>query len=114
MKCPRGTVAIRLQRAREMLRGRLTRRGLTLTAALTAVLTAERTASAALPAALVHSTLKASLLFAAGKMVTGAVSSQALTMAYMSIKVHNVALQSQDIGGRGAADGARPAQAPVG
>jgi RNA polymerase sigma factor (sigma-70 family) len=79
LKCPRGTVAIRLQRAREMLRGRLTRRGLALTAATTAVLGAERTVSAALPAALVQSTLKAALLFAAGKAVAGAVSSQALT-----------------------------------
>ncbi len=79
LKCPRGTVAIRLQRGRELLRGRLTRRGLALTAATTAVLTAERTVSAALPAALVHTTLKAALLFAAGKVVAGAVSSQALT-----------------------------------
>jgi RNA polymerase sigma factor (sigma-70 family) len=79
LKCPRGTVAIRLQRARELLRGRLTRRGLALTAATTAVLAAERTVSAALPAALVHTTLKAALLFAAGKAVAGAVSAQALT-----------------------------------
>ena len=79
LKCPRGTVAIRLQRARELLRGRLTRRGLALTAATTAVLAAERTVSAALPGTLVHSTLKAALLFAAGKTVAGAVSSQALT-----------------------------------
>jgi RNA polymerase sigma factor (sigma-70 family) len=79
LKCPRGTVAIRLQRARELLRGRLTRRGLALTAATTAVLAAQRTVSAALPAALVHTTLKAALLFAAGKAVAGAVSSQALT-----------------------------------
>jgi RNA polymerase sigma factor (sigma-70 family) len=79
LKCPRGTVAIRLQRARELLRGRLTRRGLALTAATTAVLAAERTVSAALPGTLVHTTLKAALLFAAGKTVAGAVSSQALT-----------------------------------
>ncbi|HBI43829.1 MAG TPA: hypothetical protein DDY78_13415 [Planctomycetales bacterium] len=79
LKCPRGTVAIRLQRARELLRGRLTRRGLALSAATTAVLAAERTVSAALPAVLVHTTLKAALLFAAGKAVAGAVSSQALT-----------------------------------
>jgi RNA polymerase sigma factor (sigma-70 family) len=79
LKCPRGTVAIRLQRARELLRGRLTRRGLALTAATTAVLAAERTVSAALPAVLVHTTLKAALLFAAGKAVAGAVSAQALT-----------------------------------
>jgi RNA polymerase sigma factor (sigma-70 family) len=79
LKCPRGTVAIRLQRARELLRGRLTRRGLALTAATMAVLAAERTVSAALPAVLVHTTLKAALVFAAGKAVAGTVSAQALT-----------------------------------
>ena len=69
--CPRGTIGVRLQRARELLRGRLTRRGLALSAAALAVLAAERTASAAAPAAIVHATLKAALLFAAGKAVAG-------------------------------------------
>ena len=71
--------AIRLLRARDLLRGRLTRRGLTLSAAALVLLAAERTAWAAAPAALVHATLKAALLFAAGKAVTGAVSAQAVT-----------------------------------
>jgi RNA polymerase sigma factor (sigma-70 family) len=75
--CPRGAVAMRLQRARDLLRGRLTRRGLALSVAALAVLAVERTASAAAPAALVHATLKAALLSAAGKAVTGAVSAQA-------------------------------------
>ena len=76
--CPRGTVGVRLQRARELLRRRLTRRGLTLSAAALAVLAAERTASAAAPAALVHATLRAALLFAAGKAVTAAASARAV------------------------------------
>ena len=76
--CPRGTIGVRLQRARELLRGRLTRRGLALSAAALAVLAAERTIAAAAPAALVHATLKAALLFAAGKAVAGAVSTQAV------------------------------------
>ena len=41
---PRGSVAGRLSRARELLRRRLTRRGVTLTAATLVVLLAERTA----------------------------------------------------------------------
>src|SRR5205807_7658108 len=71
-------VGVRLQRARELLRGRLMRRGLALSAAALAVLAAERTASAAAPTAIVHATLKAALLFGAGKAVTGAASAQAV------------------------------------
>ncbi len=76
--CPRGTIGVRLQRARELLRGRLTRRGLALSAATLAVLAAERTAASAAPAALVHATLKAALLFAVGQAVAGTVSTQAV------------------------------------
>jgi RNA polymerase sigma factor (sigma-70 family) len=76
--CPRGTVGVRLQRAREILRGRLTRRGLALSATALAVLAAERTASAAAPAAIVQATLKAAWLFGAGKAVAGAASTQAV------------------------------------
>jgi RNA polymerase sigma factor (sigma-70 family) len=71
--CPKGTVLSRLARARERLRGRLTRRGLTLSAAaLAAALGKEATAIA--PAQLVISTVHAALLVAAGKALTGAVS----------------------------------------
>ncbi len=77
--CSRGTVAARLHRARELLRRRLTRRGLTLSAAALAVLAAERAAAAAAaPAAVIQTTLKAALLFAAGKAVGGAASAQAV------------------------------------
>ena len=75
--CPKGTVSVRLQRRRDLLRGRLTRRGLALSAAALAVMATERTAAAAVPAAMVHTTLKAALLFAAGKAVAGAVSARA-------------------------------------
>jgi RNA polymerase sigma factor (sigma-70 family) len=71
--CPKGTVLSRLARARERLRGRLVRRGCTLSAgALAATLANEATAIA--PAQLVISTVNAALLVAAGKALTGAVS----------------------------------------
>jgi RNA polymerase sigma factor (sigma-70 family) len=55
--CPKGTVLSRLATARERLRRRLTRRGITLSAmALTACLAEE--ASAAVPAALVETTIR--------------------------------------------------------
>jgi RNA polymerase sigma-70 factor (ECF subfamily) len=79
--CPKGTILSRLARARERLRARLTRRGLTLSAGLfTAVLT-EKIAPTALSAALADSTTRAAMQFAAGKAVTaGAVSAKAAAL----------------------------------
>lgn len=63
--CPKGTLSIRLTRARGLLRKRLARRGIALSlTALTAVL-AENAASA-LSAALVDTTVKAAVHFIAG------------------------------------------------
>jgi RNA polymerase sigma factor (sigma-70 family) len=58
--CPRGTVAVRLVRARQRLRLRLTRRGVVLTAALSVALAGGRTA----PAALVKATVRSALGYA--------------------------------------------------
>jgi RNA polymerase sigma factor (sigma-70 family) len=72
---PTGTVKGRLSRARECLRNRLLRRGVTLSAgALTAALTPSA-ASAALPLALVDATVRSAMLVAAGHAATaGAIS----------------------------------------
>ena len=72
--CPKGTVLSRLAWARERLRDRLTRRGLTLSAGLLAAALSTRSAEAAIPAALVGYTLKAALLVAAGMPVAEAAS----------------------------------------
>ncbi len=63
--CPQGTVAGRLARAKERLRGQLARRGVTLSAGVLAAVTA-REAGAAVPAALLCSTAQAALLAATG------------------------------------------------
>jgi RNA polymerase sigma factor (sigma-70 family) len=64
--CPRNTIATRLARARERLRGRLARSGVVLsTGGLAAALSEE--ASAGLPTTLLDATLKAATLFAAGE-----------------------------------------------
>jgi RNA polymerase sigma factor (sigma-70 family) len=49
LNCPRGTLAVRLARARERLRSQLHRRGVTLSAGSLAALLAENAASAAVP-----------------------------------------------------------------
>jgi RNA polymerase sigma factor (sigma-70 family) len=64
--CPRGTVSIRLTRARERLRGRLVRRGLALPTGLLAAWFCQQ-ASAAGPPDLVGATVKAALGGAAGR-----------------------------------------------
>jgi RNA polymerase sigma factor (sigma-70 family) len=65
--CPRGTVASRLARGRELLRRRLARRGLALSAGALTSFLLSGTAPAALPPSLVTSTLRAGLEVARGK-----------------------------------------------
>jgi RNA polymerase sigma factor (sigma-70 family) len=67
---PLGTVKCRLQRGRERLRQRLTRRGLAVPAVLLGAALAESAASAA-PAGLVDLTIKTALHFAAAAPVAG-------------------------------------------
>jgi RNA polymerase sigma factor (sigma-70 family) len=76
--CPPGTVFTRLSDAREILRRRLTRRGVTLSAAAIGMALA-REATARVPAALARSTARAAALFAAG--AAGEVSPSAAGLA---------------------------------
>jgi RNA polymerase sigma factor (sigma-70 family) len=71
---PEGSMSRRLSRARELLRSRLARRGLTLSAALLAASLA-RPAVASVPGELVASTVRAGSLVARGTAVTEVVSS---------------------------------------
>jgi RNA polymerase sigma factor (sigma-70 family) len=73
--CPRGTVAVRLVRARQRLRARLTRRGVALAAALSGALACE----SAVSAALVKATVRAALGYALGG-AAGALSPSVLTL----------------------------------
>jgi RNA polymerase sigma factor (sigma-70 family) len=67
-----GTVSGRLARARELLRGRLTRRGLTLSAGAFGPALSQTVAPAAMPQALADTTARAAMLFAAGSAAAGA------------------------------------------
>ncbi len=66
---PVGTVSVRLARARKLLKERLTRRGLTVTATLWAAGLTLEGASGAVPESLIRSTAKAALQASAGKIL---------------------------------------------
>ena len=70
LNCPRGTIATRLARARERLRSRLLRRGLTLSVGGLAALLSENVLSAAVPPALIVPMAKAVLSGSASVSIT--------------------------------------------
>jgi RNA polymerase sigma factor (sigma-70 family) len=77
-----GTLRGRLERGRELLRARLARRGVGLSAALLAALLTGRAASAAVPVALVVSIVRVAADAAAGRaLAAGAVSARAAAVA---------------------------------
>ena len=80
--CPKGTVSTRLTFARDLLRKRLSQRGVCLSAATFVSVLAAQSASAALPAALVAGTAKAALPYASGTaLVAGLVSPRVVALA---------------------------------
>jgi RNA polymerase sigma factor (sigma-70 family) len=78
--CPEGTLAAWLSRARTLLAGRLSRRGVTLSAVALGAALAQSAALAA-PPAVVSKTIKAASLFAAGHgAAQGVISAQAVQL----------------------------------
>ncbi len=82
---PQGTVATRLAGARERLRDRLTRRGVTLSCAALTTLLADHAAAAATPARLVVATVRAAVRFGAGAPAAGLVSAQAAELTRQAL-----------------------------
>jgi RNA polymerase sigma-70 factor (ECF subfamily) len=77
----KGTVSGRLARARDLLRGRLARRGVALTSALLVLLLSKKTAVAAVPATLATSTVTAAVCGASAAVATGVLSGRAVAWA---------------------------------
>jgi RNA polymerase sigma factor (sigma-70 family) len=75
LSCPAGTVSSRLARARDLLRKRLVRRGVHLSAGLFSAVLAQHAAEAAVPVALVNTTIHAALMTASG-IGNGAISAR--------------------------------------
>src|SRR5262245_38113932 len=82
-----GTVSGRLARARDLLRTRLARRGLTVAAAALVPALADYVARAAVPLALAQSTTKAAMLFAAGKAAAGIVPAKVAALTEGVLKM---------------------------
>jgi RNA polymerase sigma factor (sigma-70 family) len=79
---PEGTVATRLSQARDILRRRLSAKGIAISSAALSSALSSALAPAAVPPMLVSSTAKAATLFAAGKLtVAGAASAKAAGLA---------------------------------
>jgi RNA polymerase sigma factor (sigma-70 family) len=79
--CATGTIFSRLARARDMLRSRLARRGIMLSAAGLATVFGESAAAAVVPPSLAEATVKAALVLADGKAVAaGLISSSVLAL----------------------------------
>jgi RNA polymerase sigma factor (sigma-70 family) len=77
--CPPGTVAARLARAKERLRSRLSRKGVTLSAGALAVALSGKAAAASVPVALAAGAVEAAMLVAAGEAAVSSTAFVALT-----------------------------------
>jgi RNA polymerase sigma factor (sigma-70 family) len=90
LHCPRTSLASRLVRARELLRERLARRGVSVPSGVVAVLLAREAAQAAVPAMLTITTVRAALVTAGGHVGAGFVSQEALALSEGTLKTMSV------------------------
>ena len=83
----KGTVSGRLARAKDLLRNRLTRRGLAPSAGIIAAALTSETASAAMPASLLLPTVRAAMAAILGGAETGLVTARVASLAREAMKV---------------------------
>ncbi|MGP0068707.1 MAG: sigma-70 family RNA polymerase sigma factor [Isosphaeraceae bacterium] len=101
LRCPAGTLHSRLARAREKLRIRLSRRGVTLPAILLPAVSSPRLATTSIPPLLCDSTTRTAIRFAARHAVAGgALSVSATTLAREVLRtmlLHKLGLTSMTL-----------------
>ena len=102
LNCPRGTIATRLARARERLRSRLLRRGLTLSAGMLAAMLADNAMSATVPPLLFAQAAKVVLMAAASVSITALTEGVLHAMFVTKLKMASAfVLMLAAIGGSG-------------
>jgi RNA polymerase sigma factor (sigma-70 family) len=89
--CPLPTVKSRLAKARELLRQRLARRGISLSDVGAAVLFGEHATRLAVPPKLLHTAVQAAIAYAAKPVASALVSAQAAALAQGMLKTATVA-----------------------
>jgi RNA polymerase sigma factor (sigma-70 family) len=98
LSCPIGTLKVRLMRARDILRKRLARRGLTLSAVGLAALLFENAALAAVPATVAGATVSAVTVGGASASVAGLAAGALKAMCLAKLKVAAALLLTVVIG----------------
>ena len=81
LRCPVGTIGVRLKRARQRLRERLTRRGVVPSVGVMAAVLGADTASALTSPTLINSTIQAAIEFAASTGPNSLISASVITLA---------------------------------
>jgi RNA polymerase sigma factor (sigma-70 family) len=121
MQCPVGTVGVRLRRARERLRVRLSRRGLAPSAAILGALAGAEAASALMPGGLVGATTEAAAAYAGAGLASGTVNAlAAAALRSLAVGRFKMVVRALVVAGAGAVLGWlairhaawRPADAP--
>jgi RNA polymerase sigma factor (sigma-70 family) len=114
LNCPRGTIATRLARARERLRTRLLRRGVTLSAGTLAAMLTDNVMSAVVPPLLIAQTVKVALTGAASVSITTLTEGVLHAMLLSKIKMASAfVLVLVALGGAGVSTYYLNAQAPA-
>jgi RNA polymerase sigma factor (sigma-70 family) len=99
LRCPPGTIGVRLLRARDLLRSRLTRRGIAPTAGLLGALLCGEDAAALLASPLVDSTVRAAMGFASGPAgATGLASPTVCALAERGLRTMFLARRKAGVG----------------